>query len=93
VAANSLGEARRSAAAQADWLSGIAGGSEQLENDLIAGGITARSSTLQAVRAARESTAAAAQAWQQVNAGLGRHEPGAGYASTGYAASTSFLRP
>ena len=76
MAAGSLSEARRSAAAQAGWLSGIAEGSDQLENDLIAGGITAASGTLQAVRAARESTAAAARAWQQVDAYLGRQLPG-----------------
>jgi hypothetical protein len=93
MAAGSLAEARRSAAAQAGWLSGVAEGSEQLENDLIAGGASADSATLGAVRAARESTAAAAQAWEQVGACLGRHEPGAAYASSGYAASTSFLRP
>jgi hypothetical protein len=44
------------------------------------------------VRAARETTDAAAQAWQQVGACLARHEPGAAYAGSGYAASTSFLR-
>ena len=93
MAARSLAEARRSAAAQAGWLSGIAEGSEQLENDLIAGVASADSATLGAVRAARESTAAAAQAWEQVGARLGRHAPGAAYASGGYAASMSFLRP
>ena len=93
MTAGSLNEARRSAAAQAGRLSGIAEGSEHLENDLIAGGITAESGTLSAVRLARESTAAAAQAWQQVDARLGRHAPGTAYASSGHAASMSFLRP
>jgi hypothetical protein len=92
MAAGSLDEAQRSAAAQATWLEDVTTGSEQLENDLIAGGITADHGTLSAVRRARESTAVAAQAWQQVGAGLARHAPGAAYASSGYAASTSFLR-
>lgn len=88
----SIGEAHRTVAGQAERLEAVATGSEQLENDLLAGGLEADDATLSKVRSAAHLTSSAAQAWRAVDAGLDGHAAGVAYAGSGIAAKTSFLQ-
>lgn len=87
-----IDEAHLTVASQAERLQAVAASSEQLENDLLAGGMQADNRTLSAVAAARLATATAAQAWASADASLNQHAQGAAYANSGIAASTTFLR-
>jgi hypothetical protein len=87
-----IDEAQDTVIAQAQRLEAVVTNSEQLENDLVAGGLGADDLTLSKVRGATELTASAAQAWRAVDTGLGGHATGVGYARSGIAAKTSFLQ-
>lgn len=83
--------ARQAAGAQARRLQEAALDGEQLENDLIAGGLRLDQATMAAVRHAVGQLEAASASWDRVTAELGKHAQGEEYAASGHAASTGFL--
>jgi hypothetical protein len=79
------------ARAQRDAL-GVANNSEQLVNDMLAGGMGNDADTMAKVQAAQELSAQAAAAWDAAHTGLQGHAQGEEYANTGKAAKTEYLQ-
>jgi hypothetical protein len=84
--------ARQVVSKQADSMMGVAANSEQLVNDLLAGGMGNDATTMAAVQRAQELTQEASAAWAAAHQGLQGHQDGEEYANNGKAADTKFLQ-
>lgn len=84
--------ARNVVSTTADGLTGIAANTEQLVNDMLAGGMNNDPDTVAKVNHAQELTDQAAAAWRQAHAGLSGHQDGEEYANSGHAANTDWLK-
>lgn len=84
--------ARQVVSKQSDSMAGVAANSEQLVNDLLAGGMGNDAGTMAAVQHAQELTQQASAAWAAAHQGLMGHQEGEEYANSGKAAKTEFLQ-
>jgi len=90
--APSIAAAKQVVANQATQMQAIVANSEQLVNDMLAGGMNNDPQTMSAIQAAQEATSQAAASWQAALQGLQAHAAGEEYANSGKAASTEWLK-